>query len=276
MILYNSNQNLKHLFYFKGESGGLIKKVEKNDRIKTTNALLSRKLVDPLLEVKNIIKDETTTSFNGQTTSIHSTGEDSNYMRLNDLKETGSSNILATPKFILRQINERRALNPNPIYSLNNEGNGYGIDRKKNKHSKLVNCSSVTNLAKQQFTQQLIASSSSLLNQSTSNSKLQQYNNGNLKSAQNNSFASKMNEEFFSSLASNSSLQAQQQINHSISNSPANLYSSAFIASNSNTSLKTQFEKIISKSAVGGLVNSASSPSFLATSNSLNNSRLKK
>lgn len=227
-----------------------------------------------------MLRDETT-SINGLTTSILSTGEE-HYMRLNDLKDTGSSTISAPPKYILRQINERRALNPNPMLNENGGVGGAGLNRKKMKQSKIISpattSSAVANLAKQQYAQQLATSSSSLATTSTS-SRLQQHTNGNGSSSKsaaalthNQSFSSKMNDEFFQTF-NNVSNSNNTQTNYPISNSPANLYSSAFIAANTNTPLKTQFDKINGRQNGGGsgLVNSASSPSFLANSNNTNN-----
>jgi hypothetical protein len=280
----------KHVVHTRSESGSLIKRIEQNNRIKTTNSLLSRKLCteQPSIEVKSMLRD--TDSINGLTTSILSTGEE-HYLRLNDLKDTGSSTVSSPPKYILRQINERKALNTNPILNENGGGTlvgGGGLNRKKLKQSKLIasttTSSAAINLAKQQYAQQLATTSSSLAN-TNANSRLQ-HHNASSKSATVSNFAAKMNEEFFHALNNNNITlnNHSQQIqtgNYPISNSPANLYASTFI---SNTPLKTQFDKINGRQngggggngsfsvgsggsggVSGGLVNSASS--FLANSN---------
>jgi hypothetical protein len=226
-----------------------------------------------------MLRDETT-SINGQTTSMLSTGEE-HYIRLNDLKDTGSSTVSAPPKYILRQINERKALNPNPLLSENGGGAsaGGGLNRKKMKQSKLISSattsSAAANLTKQQYAQQLAASSSTLAN--NTNSRLQYTNFSKSAALTHTNFASRMNEEFFQTFNNNnnitnhSNISQHLQINYPMSNSPANLYSSAFIAANTNTPIKTQLDKITGKQNGGGLINSASSPSFLTGSNSTSN-----
>ena len=72
-----------------------------------------------------------------------------------DFKDTGSSTVSAPPKYILRPINERKALNPNPILDENYGGVGSGgLNPKKLKKSKFMvsnTSTSAANLTKQQY-----------------------------------------------------------------------------------------------------------------------------
>ena len=216
---------------------------------------------EPLLEIRNVHREEGSPKDEDASKSSIDQRNAFDYM----------------PKYVLRQINERRYINTNAIsqnspttataaaaaaanvltpYALYNTKNQYDLienatrdlNRKSNKTTKIQSQmlqasqqKQITNLIQAQQQQMQVQQQNG--HNSLKNQKLSSTSSINASLNPNNSSFSnlaKVNEEFLNSLVNNLNM---NQLHHN-SSVPNNLFSSTFVSMNPNNQLKTQYEKI--------------------------------